>query len=307
MKRFVLILGIMFIALALKAQSVNGHWYGLGIVDVESGTSNNYMTELILKQKGNKITGELNYYFRDSLFSNKITGTFNSSTRKLVLYQLPVIYFNSTSTLNGIDCPMSGEFILRVSKTESVISGTLVTNAQYKYLCPVINFKFKRSDDTTALVVDKTPEPEEKPVVKVDKPKQDKPKAPKPPTVEEKKTKEFTNRGKSYLSSIEVVNKELTAELYDNGTIDGDSVSIFVNNKLLLAKTMLQHQPIKVKITMDSTTEYTEVSMFAENLGLYPPNTAILILYDGDKRYDINITSSLKESGTIRLRRKKQD
>ncbi len=305
MKKFVLLFCLMTGMMATYAQKVDGHWYGLGLVDVE-GSSNNYMTELVLQQKGNKVTGEMNYYFRDSLFTNKITGTFNPATRKLVLYQQPIIYFNSTSTLNGIDCPMSGEFTLRASKTETVLTGVLVTNTEYKYLCPPITFKFRQSTDTANAIADRQPEPEEKAQVKTEKPKTIEPKLVKPGAEEMKKIKASLTRGKTYLTSIEVENGELTAELYDNATVDGDTVSIFVNDRLLLDKTMLDHQPIKLTIVMDTTTEYTEVSMFAENLGTIPPNTAILILHDGDKRYDITVTSNLQSSGTIRLRRKKQ-
>jgi putative heme iron utilization protein len=45
--------------------------------------------------------------------------------------------------------------------------------------------------------------------------------------------------------------------------------------------------------------------MFAENLGKYPPNTALMVITDGKNRYEIFMSSSLTENATIQLRRKK--
>ena len=47
------------------AQTVTGSWYGKADV-VLDGNHNNYLTELILKQKGNDVEGVFGYYFKDS-------------------------------------------------------------------------------------------------------------------------------------------------------------------------------------------------------------------------------------------------
>ena len=94
-------------------------------------------------------------------------------------------------------------------------------------------------------------------------------------------------------------------ELYDNGEIDYDSVSLYLNSKKILPKTMLTHKAIKLNIELDPSLEYNELSMFAENLGTIPPNTAALILYDGKIRYEAIMTSDLKKNATIRIRKKK--
>jgi hypothetical protein len=39
--------------------------------------------------------------------------------------------------------------------------------------------------------------------------------------------------------------------------------------------------------------------MYAENLGEIPPNTALMVVNDGEKRYEVRISSDLKNSGTI--------
>jgi hypothetical protein len=47
--------------------------------------------------------------------------------------------------------------------------------------------------------------------------------------------------------------------------------------------------------------------MFADNLGSIPPNTALMIVNDGKKRYELRLTSNLEKSATIRIKKKKAD
>jgi len=57
---------------------------------------------------------------------------------------------------------------------------------------------------------------------------------------------------------------------------------------------------------LDTTLEVNEISMFAENLGKYPPNTALMVITDGKNRYEVFMSSSLSENATIRIQRKKR-
>jgi len=50
-------------AFSLQAQKVTGYWYGKANVEV-AGMQNNYLTELIISQKGNKVKGFFGYYFK---------------------------------------------------------------------------------------------------------------------------------------------------------------------------------------------------------------------------------------------------
>ena len=59
-------------------------------------------------------------------------------------------------------------------------------------------------------------------------------------------------------------------------------------------------------MVLDSTKEYNEVSMYAENLGLIPPNTALLVVSDGKNKFNIRLSSNLEKNATIRIKRKKQ-
>ncbi|MGZ8510392.1 MAG: hypothetical protein ACXWWA_08455, partial [Chitinophagaceae bacterium] len=54
------------------------------------------------------------------------------------------------------------------------------------------------------------------------------------------------------------------------------------------------------------TTKLNELSMFADNLGDIPPNTALMIITDGDKQHEIRLSSSLEQNATIRIKKKKK-
>lgn len=114
----------------------------------------------------------------------------------------------------------------------------------------------------------------------------------------------FEKRSSEILKTIEISGEEFKVDLYDNGAVDGDSVSLFYNGKLILSHKMLSEKPIS--LTLDATTEYAvnELTMYADNLGSIPPNTALMVVIDGDKRYDVRISSDLKKSGTIRFTHK---
>jgi hypothetical protein len=92
--------------------------------------------------------------------------------------------------------------------------------------------------------------------------------------------------------------------LLDNGQIDDDTVSVIVNGQTILYNQRLTNKPIEFLIKVDTAISNYEVSMFAENLGSIPPNTALMIIYDGKKKYEVNLTSTLQTNGTVSLIRK---
>ena len=67
-----------------STQTVTGSWYGKADV-MTGGSNNNYLTELILKQKGNEVEGIFGYYFKDTYQSFFIRGTYNPKTRAIVV------------------------------------------------------------------------------------------------------------------------------------------------------------------------------------------------------------------------------
>jgi len=111
----------------------------------------------------------------------------------------------------------------------------------------------------------------------------------------------FEKRKSDVLKTIELENETFRVDLYDNGEVDGDSISLFYNNKLILSHKKLSTKPITLNLAATDDDMVNELTMYAENLGEIPPNTALMVVTDGEKRYEVRIASDLKNSGTIRF------
>ncbi|MEP6617084.1 MAG: hypothetical protein ABJA57_10915 [Ginsengibacter sp.] len=109
----------------------------------------------------------------------------------------------------------------------------------------------------------------------------------------------FEKRAKALLKTIPIEDETFKVDLYDNGEIDGDSISVFYNGRLLLSHQRLSDKPITLKLAIDENNPVNELTMYAENLGEIPPNTALMVITDGDKRYEVRIISDTQKNGTI--------
>jgi len=112
-------------------------------------------------------------------------------------------------------------------------------------------------------------------------------------------------RKNTLLKTIEVESHTVKVDLYDNGYVDGDSISLFFNEKLLLTGKRLTEKAISLLLKIDDNDPRNELVMYAENLGSIAPNTALMVVTDGPNRYEVRITSDLEKSGLIRFVKKK--
>lgn len=92
---------------------------------------------------------------------------------------------------------------------------------------------------------------------------------------------------------------EITINLYDNGTIDNDTVSVYLDKKLVVTKQRLTGKPISVKFVLDENNMYHELVMVAENLGEIPPNTSLMVVKAGTKQYEVRITSTEQKNAVV--------
>lgn len=103
------------------------------------------------------------------------------------------------------------------------------------------------------------------------------------------------------IPEVEVDTGTIKLDFYDNGEIDDDTISVFVNKKLILSKERLGTKPSTTFIKMDLENTFQEIEMVAENLGRIPPNTALLIVTAGTKRYRLYLTSTEQKSAMVRF------
>ncbi len=99
----------------------------------------------------------------------------------------------------------------------------------------------------------------------------------------------------------------LILSLYDNGEVDGDTVSVLLNGNIIFAKQGLTTKAnSKVIYISPDTPDSLLLVMYAENLGTIPPNTGLLVVRDGDAVYDVRFRADLQSNAAIILRRKRR-
>jgi len=99
-----------------------------------------------------------------------------------------------------------------------------------------------------------------------------------------------------------VKDRSVRVRLYDNGEIDGDTISVYLGNKLVLSEKRLTTQPLEIRFEISDSDDEQEITMVAENLGSIPPNTSLMIVEAGGERFEIRITSTEQKNAVVRFR-----
>jgi len=111
-------------------------------------------------------------------------------------------------------------------------------------------------------------------------------------------------RDNELIKEFTVDHDSISVTLYDNGIVDGDSITLIYNDSILTTHKLLTEKPLTFWIKIKPGSQRNELQMYAENLGSIPPNTALMIIYDGNKRYEVNIKSTEKTNGSVSFRLK---
>lgn len=305
MKKLFLIIALSF-SLQLLSQSPAGFWYGTANVKLRN-TYSNYLVELIIEQNNSNIKGVLNYFFKNTYRSLAIKGSYNPHTRLLYIADIPVCYYGSMYN-RDVDCAMNMAATLMVSKLNSVLKGSFLSQPEYKYTCPEITFTLKQLEEMNrdsvfnairtlkeTYQVWKPSEADTLVAVSIEPRK----------VINYVVSNEYKKREKVYSDDIVVESDSLKIDFYDNGEVDGDSVSVFLNDQLIAFNRILSTRSVHFDIVLDPSKEINEITMFADNLGRIPPNTALMIVSDSKKRYEIRLSSNLEKNASVKIRRKK--
>ncbi|HLA59794.1 MAG TPA: hypothetical protein VK622_13565 [Puia sp.] len=113
------------------------------------------------------------------------------------------------------------------------------------------------------------------------------------------------SRKNELLKTLIINHNMIEIRIYDDGAIDNDTVSVYYDNKLLISKARLSDLPITMKIAVEPSEHPHQLVMVAENLGDIPPNTSLLVVVDGEKRYEERIISTEQKNVMIDFQYKK--
>ena len=127
---------------------------------------------------------------------------------------------------------------------------------------------------------------------------------PAPPKNEPPSVLSYNQRKEHLHQTVDITADSLMLSFYDNGVVDGDSISVYLNDQLIIPSTKLKSVATKKSINVSGMSEIKLV-LVADNLGTIPPNTGLLVIRDGDKTYQVNFTADMQTNASIVLRRKK--
>jgi hypothetical protein len=118
-------------------------------------------------------------------------------------------------------------------------------------------------------------------------------------TIKKSKTdissKRTTVTGKQFQTSSD----SLTISVWDNNQIDGDSISLKLNDDWILTNQLLKRDKLVMKIPV--TGKQSELLLLAENLGATPPNTAAITLQDATTTKTFYLQSDFKKSEVLKI------
>jgi hypothetical protein len=307
MKRTILFLAILTASHAYS-QSVFGYWYGRANVNTNS-SANNYLVEMILQPEGGYVKGIINYFFKNTYRSLQVKGNYNKATREISLYNVPMTYHGSLMS-KEVDCIMNMRGVLKVARTGSTLTGQFTSTPEQRIMCADINFDFTLNADISKKDSVLRSIREFKEAYQVWRPSLNDTLI--GANIVQRKIvnyvveNQYKHRENIINDEIEVDSDSLKVDFYDNGEIDGDSISVFFNNQLLTSSQILSQKAIHFNLILDEGKPVNELSMFADNLGSIPPNTALMIVDDGKRKFEVRLTSSLQNNGTVRITRKKK-
>lgn len=168
-------------------------------------------------------------------------------------------------------------FWLNADLDEIRIYNRVLNVAEMYTLCDKLNDTIKKIEPIVPVIVD----------------------TPKTKLVESIVEPPLEERKNELVRQITVDHDSITISLYDNGIVDGDSVTLIFNDKILATHRRLTDKAQTFYIKIAPGKGRNELVMYAENLGSIPPNTALMVIYDGDKRYELNVSSSKTTNGAV--------
>jgi len=262
---------------ASAEDDLDGIWKGT-LTQGPGGCYPNYFLELQITITGDRITGKAyDYYDKAHYVKMSFTGRYNAQTHRMVLIEDRVL---------EADIPTDCQPCVKTYDLSYVRNGTFEElNGDWKgvysdknLICPPGKIRLRKaaisdfpvdveqSDTLAGLQSSLHLQPREKEVVK----------------------------------TLTVKSASIKIDLYDNAEIDHDTVTVLVNNKVLLYRRMLTDRPLTVNFNAFANLPY-EVVMYADNLGDIPPNTALMMITAGDQKFEVFLSSTETKSAAVKI------
>ncbi|HEY4147486.1 MAG TPA: hypothetical protein VGM41_01090 [Chitinophagaceae bacterium] len=280
----------LFIALLLlvfhaPAQDLNGIWKGKLLQD-PGGCYSEYNIELQINYtaSANSLNGRaFDYYDIARYVKFDFSGRYNTNSKRMVIIENTLM--DSKIPMMCVPCIKTYDLTWTKVGNEEILTGECKAR-EYgnNNVCPSYKVSLKRAAKSDfAVDIEQSPE-----------------------LTALQETMALKPREKKIVETLRVDTSLIRLDLYDDAEIDNDTVTVLLNNKLLLYKKMLTAKPLTMYVNAFPGTDY-ELVMYADNLGSIPPNTALLVVTAGTKKYELYLSSSLQKSAAVRFRYDKKE
>ena len=326
------VIAFLCICCTAPAQQITGIWKG----KIKSAN-----LELKIIKSGDSLTGTSYYYHAKNNFRRySIKGYFDPATNDVIWWDDQLLEGNNPSlteaALNVADfnCPGEDKMMLDGNSTvrdnKDISKGPLhlqktdhtsfpdewdwvidnyIAGANDPYIIDSIGqlangpraYPEEKMITAASPVVVVPERKQEAPVVKMPSSQPDKGIVAKTPSSNQEK---FTSRQNKLQMVIPVTAPFVELRFYDNAAVDGDSIAIFLNGRLLREHILLSGEPQIIKILAADLQEDNELVLVAENLGSIPPNTSYLVAMVGHKQFEARLFADEGSSALIRFIKK---
>lgn len=263
MKLFLVYILLVLTNKNLYSQNLEGIWTGKSEKHLLMSNPKSINLELH-KHNDSSYIGVLHTVYKNKYYEHiKITAKYKSSDSTLLIVEDSAIDFRK-SYLEEV---CLGKSILKIFETDTSIIMQGVWKDKQKGIlkCPSLKIKY------------------EKITKKIEIPK-------------------IEQRLKNVFKVIDIsktICDSIKLEIYDNGEIDGDSISLFLNENLIVKNLRLSNKPYITYLNLDKKIVLNNLTFRAINLGEIPPNTGYMIITTKINVYRIYLYSTLTKDGVV--------
>ena len=103
------------------------------------------------------------------------------------------------------------------------------------------------------------------------------------------------------INTLEFLEDSVHVEIYDNGVVDGDEITLYVNKGVLFRNKILSDKPLQFDLDGKMFSTY-DLQFFANSLGSMPPNTGLIIISTATERKEVVFASDFSKTSSLRIK-----
>jgi len=326
-----LIIFALLLCRHLSAQNITGVWRGYFLVSESGGSANksaatqyNYEVQ-ILEKSGGQLSG-VTYTYKTKEYFGKanFTGSVSGNRKSIVISESALVAVEKKEKTdvcimvcslqygqsNSGEETLAGTFTSKnLENNSSCFVGKVFLKRVPKPLFPSEAFLKKDSVVPSKKRI-MQPAPDTSKTSIADRAVRKKYLLELPDTAREKKSAsiqpspitlpgELLERENNLLATVLQAEKSVTVFIYDNGIVDNDSVSVFVDARKMFSGVRLSEKALTFPLSFSETVSQHEIVTYAENLGDIAPNTGLLVIKAGTKMIELPIMADFKKNARI--------